>query len=193
MDKQLFRRNLRLVLLLAVQILSLIVFVSVFLVAGHVVGFNDYQSVDRDDVRMPENAKILRQVHLVCRHGDKTPSFSYPNDPYNDPKYWPDGLGELTIAGKRRSYLVGEKLRERYQALIGSNPRLVRATSSSSKRCIESAQCLLAGLLPPGHSRWEFTPKLNWQPMVIEVNDPMLRSTDPCPAADEETKRIKVS
>ena len=34
------------------------------------------------------------QVHLVWRHGDRTPISPYPNDPYKDYQ-WPGGLGQL--------------------------------------------------------------------------------------------------
>lgn len=40
----------------------------------------------------------LKLVFLIHRHGDRSPIAFYPRDPYSDPnKYWPDGLGQLTI------------------------------------------------------------------------------------------------
>ena len=43
-------------------------------------------------------SSTLKMVHLVYRHGARSPTNFYPNDIYND--RWPDGEGRLTQKGK---------------------------------------------------------------------------------------------
>lgn len=40
----------------------------------------------------------VRQVYVLFRHGDRTPTASYPNDPHKAHE-WPGGLGALTTVG----------------------------------------------------------------------------------------------
>ncbi|KAJ8951146.1 hypothetical protein NQ318_021590 [Aromia moschata] len=37
----------------------------------------------------------------LYRHGDRTPSRSFPNDPYFNESYWPMGYGQLTNLRKQ--------------------------------------------------------------------------------------------
>ena len=45
------------------------------------------------------DTKGLLQVHLLYRHGDRTPIAAYPTDPYKNYS-WPGGWGQLTVAGR---------------------------------------------------------------------------------------------
>ena len=44
----------------------------------------------------------LKQVHLLFRHGDRTPIAAYPTDPWKDFP-WPGGWGQLT---SRHAWLI---------------------------------------------------------------------------------------
>lgn len=51
----------------------------------------------------------------VFRHGDRTPDIVYPNMPYTDDDYFPDGVGGLTNVGslnllKKTIYLLTKKI-----------------------------------------------------------------------------------
>lgn len=48
------------------------------------------------------NGKIYFFFKL-CRHGDRNIYFSYPNDPYQDERLWPDGFMELTNVSLKNS------------------------------------------------------------------------------------------
>lgn len=50
------------------------------------------------------NPSNLRQVHLIFRHGARTPCDLSPTDPYKGPSYWPVGIGQLTSEGKRMHF-----------------------------------------------------------------------------------------
>ena len=50
------------------------------------------------------------QVHLLFRHGDRTPIAAYPTDPYKDYP-WPGGWGQLTLRGMRRHLALGRWIR----------------------------------------------------------------------------------
>lgn len=38
----------------------------------------------------------LRLIHVIFRHGHRTPNYFYPNDPYNEKTFFPFGVGGLT-------------------------------------------------------------------------------------------------
>lgn len=89
----------------------------------------------------------LVQVHLVFRHGDRTPISPYPKDPYKNYN-WPGGLGQLTNAGKRRHHELGAWLRSRYQGWLSEqydNHQIV-VRSTDTDRTLMSAMANLAGV-----------------------------------------------
>lgn len=138
----------------------------------------------------------LRTLFLLHRHGDRSPIRTYPKDPYGDPKYWPDGWGQLTVAGKKRLYALGKFIRRRYVDFLTDNPLEVKVRSSGANRCLNSVQCLLAGAYPPT-GRLVIDPELHWQPFPImtqpRIHDPMLNPASSCPAAERELNRIRNS
>lgn len=52
-------------------------------------------SVAARSIEQCSEASSLRQLHVVYRHGDRTPTSLYPNDP-NSPSDFPEGLGHIT-------------------------------------------------------------------------------------------------
>ena len=105
----------------------------------------------------------LKLVHLLYRHGDRTPCGGYPTDPYKDPSNWPVGLGQLTSVGKRMHFELGQWLRERYDGFLSSNysEEEIYVRSTDVDRTLMSAQSNLAGLYPP-EGYWEWNPDLAW-------------------------------
>ncbi len=100
----------------------------------------------------------LKLLQVVHRHGDRTPTELFPNDPFkNVSKYWYEGIGELTTRGKYRMYKLGQFVRNQYNEYLGHNysPREVYARSSAQGRCLESLSCLLAGAYPPNSKQWQ--------------------------------------
>jgi hypothetical protein len=122
----------------------------------------------------------LKLVHLIWRHGDRNPEITYPNDPYKDSSFWPDGLGQLTQVfinkfiymhaclinysnyffkklfqiGMAQHHELGNYLKNRY---INSgflqehfDPKEVFIESSSINRTIQSALSNLKGFF--GHN-----------------------------------------
>lgn len=112
---------------------------------------------------MPE----LFQIH---RHGDRSPAGTYTNDPYKYCK-WRSGLAGLTPKGAVRLYTLGTNLRGRYIRLLPSDgfyaPDKLRVDSSPLERCVMSAQCVLAALLPPPATGTVLP--IPWQPVGINV------------------------
>ncbi|KAJ8916513.1 hypothetical protein NQ315_000155 [Exocentrus adspersus] len=138
-------------------------------------------------VRAPKNGEDeLVAVTVLYRHGDKTPTTSFPNDPYFNISYWPMGFGQLTNQGKRRQYELGKWFRNRYSAFLPEeyNAKDIYVLSSDVDRTLMSAQANLAGLYPPkGPQVW--TDELLWQPIPVhtvpKVEDQLLYMERPCP------------
>ena len=99
------------------------------------------------------DTSTLKLLQILHRHGDRTPTDFFDGDPYGKDldKYWPNGLGQLTLKGKHRMYKLGQFFRTNYfEFLNKTNPKQVYVRSSIEHRCIESAGALLAGAFPPG-------------------------------------------
>lgn len=135
-------------------------------------------------------AKTLEMVHLVYRHGHRSPIYIYPKDPYQENTSWPDGLGRLTQIGMNMEYDLGKFLKSRYinqNSLVNSSYlyKEVYIRSSDVERCLQSAETQLAGFYPPkGYQVWNTA--IPWQPVPVHTvpadEDAVLRPGDTvCP------------
>ncbi|KAK0157701.1 hypothetical protein PV328_011406 [Microctonus aethiopoides] len=139
-----------------------------------------------------EHRNSLQQVAIIFRHGDRTPTETYPNDPYVN-YTWEDGWGSLTKRGMLQLYNLGAWLRNEYDSLIDKKFKSsqVQIKSSYADRCIMSAQALLAGLFPP-IKKDKFINDLSWRPVPVQ---PIPRNLDKlitvkhhCPKLDNALK-----
>ncbi|XP_049782248.1 lysosomal acid phosphatase-like [Schistocerca cancellata] len=131
----------------------------------------------------------------IFRHGDRTPTDTYPEDPYNDDKYWPEGWGALTNKGKMEMFTLGKFLRQRYNGFLSETyyPQEGHVRSSDNDRCLMSAETCLAGLYPPkGDQVWN--PELLWQPIPIHATprnlDALIVMKKPCPRYEKELQQM---
>ncbi|KAG8235722.1 hypothetical protein J437_LFUL016357 [Ladona fulva] len=142
-----------------------------------------------------EPEDTLVQVHVVFRHGQRTPADTYPNDPHINFTFDPVGWGQLTNEGRRQQYEQGQFLRSRYDKLLG--PKLTNevfsAMSTDVDRTMMSAQLECAGLWPPQGSQ-EWNPDLKWQPVPIRSQplkqDTLLLVRTPCAQYHYELERV---
>ncbi|XP_015589425.1 venom acid phosphatase Acph-1-like isoform X2 [Cephus cinctus] len=114
----------------------------------------------------------LKLLQVTFRHGDRTTvaesQVYYPNDPYINKTYWPEGYGGLINQGKDRAYRLGLFLKKNYGAWLGSvyADSLFYFRSSDISRTKMTAELVAAALFPPiDIQRWN--QKLNWQPIPI--------------------------
>ncbi|ALC47824.1 CG6656, partial [Drosophila busckii] len=132
-----------------------------------------------------QGLKKLRMISVLFRHGAKSPSGFYPNDPHAAHD-WHEGLGALTPKGSLQSYNLGKNLRMRYYRLLPANSiytqQQVHVLSSAAERCVMSAQSVLAGLMPPLENN-NVLP-IPWQPVAINTlarsDDILLAQKKPC-------------
>jgi len=140
----------------------------------------------------------LRLLHVLYRHGDRTPIEPYPNDPYKDISYWPVSWGQLTNKGKERHYKLGNYIRVRYNDFIphkySSDGVFVRSTDID--RTLMSAESHLAGLFPPTDDQL-WNPSLQWQPIPVHTvskdEDLLLSLSSPCPLYDKLLNELNQS
>ncbi|XP_024873962.1 venom acid phosphatase Acph-1-like [Temnothorax curvispinosus] len=140
----------------------------------------------------------LKLVNVIFRHGDRTPDNNgremFPDDPYINYSFYPTGLGQLTVDGKKHEYRLGKFLRFRYNDFLDNlyTPKLVVARSSDFERTKMSLQLVLASLFPPTSvQRWN--PVLNWQPIPTSYTpriDDNIILADECPQYLDEYNRI---
>lgn len=144
--------------------------------------------------RSKDNGELIF-AHVIYRHGDRTPIDPYPTDPWNDPKFWSTGWGQLTNIGKQQHFELGKYLRARYDGLISDhyNREEVFVRSTDVDRTLMSAMSNLAGLYPPvGDQVWK--KDLPWQPIPVhtvpEKLDSVLAAKKYCAAYDDELDRL---
>lgn len=138
----------------------------------------------------------LRLLHVVFRHGERTPADTYPNDPYIDYDLAPVGWGQLTNRGKRQLYEQGKWMRRRYNRFLGDwyHPDVVHVQSTDVDRTKMSAMLTMAGMWPPSAEQQWSDEMPNWQPAAIDSQplnqDNLLLVRVPCGRYDEELERV---
>ncbi|XP_037694498.1 lysosomal acid phosphatase isoform X2 [Choloepus didactylus] len=120
-------------------------------------------------VMPPAQARSLRFVTLVYRHGDRSPVNTYPKDPYQEEK-WPQGFGQLTREGMLQHWELGQALRQRYHGFLNTSYQRqeVYVRSTDFDRTLMSAEANLAGLFPPDGMQ-RFNPNISWQPVPVHT------------------------
>ena len=63
----------------------------------------------------------LRMVHLLYRHGDRTPYKFYPTDPYKNMSEWSAGISQLTNRGKKMCFELGKWIRSYYAGFLSED------------------------------------------------------------------------
>ncbi|XP_041493643.1 lysosomal acid phosphatase isoform X2 [Microtus oregoni] len=137
-------------------------------------------------VMPPTQARSLRFVTLLYRHGDRSPVKTYPKDPYQEEK-WPQGFGQLTKEGMLQHWELGQALRQRYHGFLNTtyHRQEVYVRSTDFDRTLMSAEANLAGLFPPNEVQ-RFNPNISWQPIPVHTvpitEDRLLKfPLGPCP------------
>ncbi|XP_030388050.1 venom acid phosphatase Acph-1 isoform X1 [Scaptodrosophila lebanonensis] len=129
----------------------------------------------------------LELLHVVFRHGPRTPADTYPKDPYVNETYYPFGWGQVTNNGKRELFNIGTWLRKRYGKFLAPyySPDLVHAQATGVPRTHMTLQTVLASFFPPKGTPMEWNSKYNWQPIPIFSQaldeDTLLLVRTPCP------------
>jgi hypothetical protein len=137
----------------------------------------------------------LELLQIVFRHGDRTPTKTYPNDIYNEStweKY--GGMGQLTQRGMRQHYEYGVYLRKRYAKFLNEHFSVQKVTirSTDYDRTIMSGQSLLASLYKPkSYQIWN--PELAWQPIAVHTTNANIIYPASCPRYDELLEQVKAS
>ncbi|XP_076643313.1 venom acid phosphatase Acph-1 [Halictus rubicundus] len=113
----------------------------------------------------------LKLLQAVFRHANRMPTNgrkTYPNDPYDDLTYEPEGYGGLTNVGKMSSFKLGEYFRERYNEFLG--PVYTKETiwfrADEIERIVMTGELVAAGMYPPSKEQM-WNPHLNWQPIPV--------------------------
>lgn len=140
----------------------------------------------------------LRLVHLVYRHGDRTPVKPYPTDPYRTLDNWPVSWGQLTNDGKDRQFRLGQFNRQRYGSFLSDDyiPEEIYVRSTDVDRTLMSAQSHLAGLYPPTDQQ-TWNKDLPWQPIPIHTvnrdEDLLLLAESKCDRYDKLLEELNNS
>uniref|UniRef100_A0A0K0FBI2 Histidine phosphatase superfamily (Branch 2) n=1 Tax=Strongyloides venezuelensis TaxID=75913 RepID=A0A0K0FBI2_STRVS len=78
---------------------------SLFITAFLIVGFSPLTYCQG-------NSQLIF-IQSIWRHGDRSPTSSYPGDLY-DESAWPQGFGQLSTLGMQEHILLGKKIKNRY-------------------------------------------------------------------------------
>ncbi|XP_063800708.1 lysosomal acid phosphatase [Pseudophryne corroboree] len=114
-------------------------------------------------------ARQLRFVTVVYRHGDRSPVRAYPKDVHQE-SAWPQGFGQLTQIGMKQHWDLGQALRDRYKGFLNESydRHEIYVRSTDVDRTLMSAEANLAGLYPPAGSQ-VFQPNITWQPIPVHT------------------------
>ncbi|XP_059148936.1 prostatic acid phosphatase-like [Physella acuta] len=139
-------------------------------------------------------------VQVIHRHGDRSQTSTYPNDPNKNS--WPQGFGQLTTMGMNQGFELGQFLQSWYGELIDKvfNHTQVSIRSTDYARTLMTAECVAAGLFSQAdrqnHSV-QGLPSINWQPVPIysvpKSMDRLLRPSSSCEYINDLRSEVEVS
>ncbi|XP_060534308.1 testicular acid phosphatase homolog isoform X2 [Cylas formicarius] len=145
-------------------------------------------------VTVSTRAKELKMVHIIMRHGIRTPADTYPNDPHINDTLYPIGWGQITNEGKEQLYEIGRYYRRRYDDFLGTHyyPDEYYTQTTDVDRTKTSMQIVNAGLWPPkADQQWG---PLDWQPIPTHSEplslDSLLLVRRPCPVYHQERDKV---
>nr|XP_022303478.1 lysosomal acid phosphatase-like [Crassostrea virginica] len=118
-----------------------------------------------------EEKSTLRLVQILYRHGDRSPTHGYPNDPVKESD-WPQGYGQLSKLGMDQEYRLGQSIQNLYIKKLGFLPVKYNRTkvfvrSTDIDRTLMSAYCVLAGLYPSLYPTQAWNN--SWQPIPVHT------------------------
>ncbi|XP_026738503.1 venom acid phosphatase Acph-1-like isoform X1 [Trichoplusia ni] len=140
---------------------------------------------------------VLRQVHVLMSHGERTPSegeLEMLGTPPSDHVFAPYGAGAMTNEGKMLTFEMGALLRKRYDEFLGPIYQSENNIVISSDTALSKMTALLisAGLWPPSPEQaWNET--LPWQPVPYKYpprQQDFLLYEENCPRYKQEKERI---
>ncbi|XP_053957228.1 prostatic acid phosphatase-like [Anastrepha ludens] len=142
---------------------------------------------DCPNVSVDNKNSTLKLLHIVLRHGARTPVNTYPNDPYANDAFEPTGWGHVTNKGKLELFDIGLWLNRRYGKFMEPHysPSGVHAQATGSPRAMMSLSTVLASFFAPHDTPMEWNTEYNWQPIPIFSEpleqDSLLIVRTPCP------------
>ncbi|TGZ55467.1 hypothetical protein CRM22_010384 [Opisthorchis felineus] len=121
----------------------------------------------RKDGDLPSCMK-LQNVHILFRHGDRTPLGELLNDSVPFEETWPLGRGQLTDEGVLQGFKLGMWLRQKYDFYFKQqyNASDFYVRSTDYDRTLTSAQAVAAGLYPQKSSPLE-PYGIQWKPIPV--------------------------
>ncbi|KAF8382616.1 hypothetical protein PRIPAC_71758, partial [Pristionchus pacificus] len=140
-------------------------------------------------------AQKLVFAQTLWRHGARTPTGTYPSDPYQE-SFWGVPWGELTKKGMEMHFKQGQRLRQRYMAetaLLSTKYSRYDTTlrSADTPRCIQSAMANMASFYsnsptyPQNTNGWPSA----WTPIPVhsrpKSEDRELEPGVSCPRANQ--------
>ncbi|XP_048487013.1 venom acid phosphatase Acph-1 isoform X1 [Plutella xylostella] len=140
---------------------------------------------------------VLRQVHVLMSHGERTPSereLAMLGAPPPDHVFVPYGAGAMTNEGKMLTFEMGALLRKRYNDYLGpyyipEDSTVIVSDTDLSKM---TALLISAGLWPPrAEQQWEAN--MDWQPIPYTYparDEDFLLYEENCPRYAQEKQRI---
>lgn len=148
-------------------------------------------------VTVTKGQKELKMVHIIMRHGIRTPADTYPTDPHINDTLYPVGWGQITNEGKLQLYEIGQFYRNRYGHLLGDHywPSEYYTQSTDVDRTKVSMQLVNAGMWPP--KSVQIWGPLDWQPIPVHSEplseDMLLLVRKPCQAYHIERDKVIAS
>ncbi|RTG82675.1 uncharacterized protein DC041_0012222 [Schistosoma bovis] len=130
----------------------------------------------------------LKHLHILFRHGDRSPIVNMPAILHEIPSAWSQGFGMLTDKGVEQHFFLGKWLRSKYQGFVPSkyNGSHYHVRSTDVDRTLMSAMANAAGFYNQSPSPLSAY-GINWFPIPVhtkpQVTDTLL-GVAPCPYRD---------